>query len=189
MDCDVMPVSDDYVKNYVKHLHPDKLLYGGRVYKPTPPKEANLYFHWHYGSQREQSTAQERQKHIYRSFMTNNFLVPKAIFEQIQFDETLKQYGHEDTLFGWELQERKIPILHLDNPLDHIGLEDVDKFINKTRKGIENLYIISQKYPIRDIRLLEYFYKVKRWKIAWAVSDFLSSFQRISIEESAFQTS
>ncbi|MBK9012976.1 MAG: hypothetical protein IPM82_02230 [Saprospiraceae bacterium] len=66
--------------------------------------------------------------------MTNNFLIPRQLFLEIQFDETLRQYGHEDTLFGMELARRQVPIVHIDNPLEHIGLEPVDVFLRKTEQ-------------------------------------------------------
>ena len=125
MDCDSAVVKNDYITSYTKVLNSRKLLYGGRVYKDVPPKQKTLSLHWKFGRKREQSLAKSRATHPYHSFMTNNFVIPKAIFQQIKFDENLTQYGHEDTLFGMELKARNIPILHLDNPLEHIGLEAV----------------------------------------------------------------
>ena len=86
------------------------------------------YFHWKYGSLREQSSVEQRNLKPYHSFMTNNFLIPKSIFLAIRFEEALTQYGHEDTLFGMELQRRGVPIVHLANPLRHGGLEAEGKF-------------------------------------------------------------
>ncbi|MCP4442323.1 MAG: glycosyltransferase family 2 protein [Aureispira sp.] len=166
MDCDSMPVDDQYIQNYVENLAPNQLLYGGRVYAPQAPQVQNLYFHWYYGGQREVTASEERQELPYKSFMTNNFLIPKTIFQQIYFDEQLTQYGHEDTLFGIELRKRKIKILHLDNPLEHIGLESVEIFIGKTEKAIQNLHTLSLQYDLgKDIRLLKAYEKVKAWKI------------------------
>lgn len=154
MDCDSKVVSPHYIQTYLDHLRPDTLLYGGRSYAPTPPNVPELYFHWHYGRQREVTEAATRAKQPYHSFMTNNFLIPKEIFEQIKFDMRLKQYGHEDTLFGLELKKRGIKILHLDNPLEHIGLEDVDTFLQKTRQGIQNLAFLANEYSNLDTKLL-----------------------------------
>lgn len=163
MDCDSMPVEPTYLSNYVEHLHPNRLLYGGRCYQPQAPQDAVLYFHWYYGIHREQSSAKTRQKNAYQSFMTNNFLIPKSIFESIRFDETLTQYGHEDTLFGLELRDRKIPIRHLDNPLEHIGLELNFVFLKKSELAIQNLHTLHSKYSVeKEIRLLRFFIQTKR---------------------------
>lgn len=166
MDSDSMPPDTAFIQRYLTALQPDRLLYGGRSYQATAPKEVATYFHWYYGSQREVRAVQVRQAAPYQAFMTNNFVIPKAIFEAIKFNETLKQYGHEDTLFGYELRRRNIPIEHLDNPLLHIGLESFEHFLNKSKQAIENLYYLQQQYDLApEIRLLRFFKQTNRWKL------------------------
>lgn len=165
MDCDSKVVSPHYIQTYLTHLQADTLLYGGRSYATTPPDRLELHFHWHYGTQREQTSAAARQLHPYHAFMTNNFLIPKVIYEQIRMDERLTQYGHEDTLFGMELQKRQIKILHLDNPLEHIGLEELDLFLKKTKAGIQNLAFLAKQYPELETRLLNNYRKLKKTRL------------------------
>jgi hypothetical protein len=164
MDCDSMPTTSSYLLHYCKHLNPNKLLYGGRCYKEQAPSAPELYFHWYYGKNREESNSLLRKKHPYNSFMTNNFLVPKVIFDTIKFDEQLTQYGHEDTLFGLELKKQNIRILHLDNPLEHIGLEENKVFIQKSEQAIQNLYLLYQSQHIkREVKLLRYYILAKKY--------------------------
>ncbi len=162
LDCDSKINHDTYVKNYLDHLDPNTLLYGGRSYSPYPPAAPELFFHWFVGREREQYTVDERNIAPYHSFMTNNFLMPKVLFEQIWFDENLTQYGHEDTIFGLTLEDKSIAIKHLDNPLEHIGLERTDVFIKKNRQAIENLYYLSQKDDLIETTLLNSFKKSKQ---------------------------
>jgi glycosyltransferase involved in cell wall biosynthesis len=170
MDCDSMPVSEAYLSNYIAQIQPKQLLYGGRCYQEEAPTDSTLYFHWHYGTHREQSTPKARQKNSYQSFMTNNFLIPKEIFQSIRFDETLTQYGHEDTLFGLELQQKKIPIQHIDNPLEHIGLEPNYVFLKKSELAIQNLYTLHTKHSIhKEIKLLHFFLQTKRLYLHYPV--------------------
>jgi glycosyltransferase involved in cell wall biosynthesis len=145
MDCDSKVVRPDFIQKYVAHLAPGTLVYGGGCYAPTPPDDPALFFHWKYGTLREQMPAAQRRKTPYHSFKTNNFLVPKAVFLATGFDETLRQYGHEDTLFGLELARREVPILHIGNPLEHLGLEPVEVFLAKTRQGLENLHTLLKR--------------------------------------------
>jgi len=166
MDGDSMPISEKYLANYVKRLHPTKLLYGGRVYQTYRPKADSLLLHWKYGTHREAKDAQIRCQAPYQSFMTNNFLIPKQLFMPIGFDESILQYGHEDTLFGIQLEKANIAIQHIDNPLMHIGLENNQVFINKTQKAIENLYKLDLKHAFeKKIKLLNYYKLVKRFKM------------------------
>ncbi len=179
MDCDSKVISPYYIQHYIKHLQHDTLLYGGRSYSPTPPPQPELYFHWWYGTRREVSSAKVRAKQPYHSFMTNNFLIPKTIFEQIRFDENLRQYGHEDTLFGLELQERHIKIIHLDNPLQHIGLEDTDAFLTKTRQGIQNLVLLTKGHPKLDTKLLHTWRQLQKWRLVRPAYCVLRTFRQL----------
>lgn len=163
LDCDSEVPDGAYLKRYVEQLRPDGLLYGGRSYHACRPDDPAMYFHWLYGSRREAVPAVVRRLQPYRSFMTNNFLMPKAVFQQIRFDGRLLQYGHEDTLFGMELEKRKVSILHLDNPLIHAGLEPVDMFLAKTRQGIQNLAFLYRSGSDIDTRLLRFYEWLKGW--------------------------
>lgn len=165
MDCDSGLVSEHYIKNYVQSINPESVLYGGRVYDVQPPENKDFIFHWTYGKAREQQSVAERKIKPYHGFMTNNFLMPKSLFLEIQFEEKLKQYGHEDTLFGLQLKSRKIPIIHLQNPLEHLGLETTKQFLDKTAKGIQNLYFLSKQYEHIDTKLLRTFRWLQSWKL------------------------
>ena len=174
MDCDSMPPDEAFLQRYAALLQPDTLLYGGRAYQPSPPQDPALYFHWRYGSQREVAAAAVRQRAPYRSFMTNNFLVPKTVFQRIRFDGRLRRYGHEDTLFGLELEARGVPIVHLDNPLLHIGLEPAGVFLAKTRQGIQNLAFLEKSRSQRiDTRLLQAYRTLRRYRAAVPICWFL----------------
>ena len=82
----------------------------------------------------------------------------------ILFDESLKQYGHEDTLFGLELKRRGIPVLHIDNKLTHLGLEDAKDYLQKTETALRTLSQMSQeqKQNVRVSRLAE---KLNHWHL------------------------
>lgn len=173
MDCDSSVIREDYISLYLKHLEPETLLYGGRSYSTNPPAEPALFFHWWYGTKREVMPAKKRQQAPYHAFMTNNFLVPKVIFESIGFDEKLLTYGHEDTLFGLELKKRKVPMQHLDNPLEHIGLEPVEAFLAKSKNAISNLYRLSIQHPDLDTRLLSTYRRLDAWHLRYPVRKIL----------------
>ncbi len=162
MDGDSMVVSPDYIQKYLAAADLETLVYGGRVYAKEAPAESDLLFHWNYGRQREVMSAEIRAQQPYHAFQTNNFMIPKTIFQEIQFEEKLKQYGHEDTLFGFELRRRKVKMKHIDNPLEHIGLESVEYFLNKTEQGIENLLYLKKDYPYLETRLLKAFGQIDR---------------------------
>lgn len=162
MDCDSGVCGEQYLAQYAVSLRAHTVLYGGRVYSETPPENPAYFLHWLHGRYREQTSAAQRQQAPYHSFMTNNFLMPKADFMTIKMDERLREYGHEDTLFGMELQQRHIPILHLDNPLEHLGLEPAAEFLRKSDQALANLIWLEQSGLSVQTRLLVWFRKLKK---------------------------
>jgi hypothetical protein len=66
-------------------------------------------------------------------------LIRKTVFEKVKFNETLLGYGHEDTLFGFELAQSKIAIHHIDNPVLNKNLDDNTTFLTKTNEGLKSL--------------------------------------------------
>jgi glycosyltransferase involved in cell wall biosynthesis len=166
LDCDSVISSDDFLSRYIDTIkkHPDSITYGGREYQKLAP-ERSYMLRWKYGRSKESKSCEVRKKDPYKSFMTNNFVISRKIFETIQFDERLVEYGHEDTLFGYELRKRNISIIHLDNPVLNGYLENNSEFIEKTEKAISNLaYILEftnfDKNLIESITLLRTFYRL-----------------------------
>lgn len=165
MDADSWPVRGDYVQQYMAHWDAKSVLCGGRVYGEAPPDDPALYLHWKYGRSREQKTAEERNRQPYHGFQTNNFLMPASVALALPFEEKLKQYGHEDTLFGKWLQERGVPVVHLDNPLEHTGLEPVEVFLRKHRQAVENLHQLYQEGIMLPTRLMNAYLNIYSWGV------------------------
>lgn len=140
----------DYLQRYLAHLEPGQVCCGGTQYADAPPSDPSLRLRWKYGRAREQRSAAQRSKDPWAHFSTHHFLVPRALFLDHPFDERLRGYGHEDTLFGQSLGGRGTRILHLDNPLLHLGLEPAVVFLEKTRQSIQNLDLLArQGTPLR----------------------------------------
>ncbi|MDG1475822.1 MAG: glycosyltransferase [Vicingaceae bacterium] len=156
LDCDSKTNNQKFISNYIAKIDGISVVYGGRNYDKNQPKNNEEYFRWWYGVNRETINSEERKKAIYSHFMTNNFCIPKHIYQEIKLDETIKGYGHEDTLFGIELKQKGVPIIHIENPLCHIGLEDFETFIKKTQEGIGNLsQLLSQHKVDESIKLVK----------------------------------
>lgn len=169
MDCDSEVSEKDFINNYLPFCGKDVVVCGGRIYRQDPPEEPDLLLRWLYGVHREQLSVRVRSNNPYRSFMTNNFLISRSILSQIPFDESIVQYGHEDTLFGFELKRKGIPVIHIHNPLIHIGLEIAREFIRKSSEGIENLLTLIHvgkisRHDFMDIRLLKAFDVLYRFR-------------------------
>jgi len=164
IDCD-SDIYNDYIEKYLSFIKNNnyKIIYGGREYtKELTDKKYSL--HWKYGTQIEAKSVEQRKKEPNKSFMTNNFLIKKEIFNKIKFNEKITGYGHEDTLFGIELLKNNIKIIHINNPVIHIGLDDNYAFLSKTIISLRNLKFIYKTYLQKDlllknIKLLRYYKK------------------------------
>lgn len=149
IDCDSGIVSESYLQNYITASYAPVII-GGRVYTEAPPSNPDYYLHWLCGSRKEVKPAHLRNEYPYDSLMFNNILVRKKEYLQIQLDESLDGYGHEDTKFGFDLLKNNIAVIHIDNPVVHEGLDEKESFLDKTHESVKNLYKITvdQKSPI-----------------------------------------
>lgn len=83
--------------------------------------------------------AEWRNRHPYENFTPFNVLIYRRVFDKLQFDERCTEYGYEDTLFGLQLQECGISILHTDNALVHGGIDTNEEFLRKTETALRTL--------------------------------------------------
>jgi glycosyltransferase involved in cell wall biosynthesis len=144
-DAMIQGTAEAYLLNWLPMINTARVICGGTAYSETPPGDPDKILRWKFGRKKEQIKASDRNKHPHSGFSTFNFLIEKSVFSKIRFNEELKQYGHEDTLLGYQLKKAEINILHIDNPLLHEGLETNREFINKTKLGIENLSHLYDK--------------------------------------------
>ena len=162
LDDDGVPHSPDFLKNYVAVLDTADVLCGGRIYPETAGSRQLL--HWKYGTFRESQPAPVRSQRPYHAFMTNNFVVRTEVFSQIQFDESITEYGHEDTLFGLELRKGGFLIKHIHNPVVHMQIENSESFLAKTDLGIRNLAQLVNKGKITNgVRLVDANRRYTKW--------------------------
>lgn len=168
MDADtmIMGTAETYLHKWLEYLDYGRVISGGILYQDTPPGDPDKFLRWKYGRKKEQKKASERNKHPYSSFSTFNVLIEKSIFLKFRFYEELKQYGHEDTLFSYQLKKAGIPIYHIDNGLLHEGLESNKEFLAKTKDSIENLSklydnVTDKKTFSMTVSLLRHFWLLK----------------------------
>lgn len=181
MDCDSMICEDGFLQRYVESIEPDIVIYGGRVYPAVLPT-IKQKMSWSYGVEVESKKVEERKEKSYLSFMTNNFLIDKSVFEKISFNEKIDDYGHEDTFFGYELELNKIKILHIRNPVLNVDIESNERFVIKNEIAIKNLIRLSDKLNNKGfynhVQLLSFYEEMNKIQI-WIVKMFFSLFQKI----------
>ena len=167
LDADVFPVSDCFIENYIKNISLEQdLIVGGICYLEQEP-EKEQFLRWFYGHRRETTLAIERKLRPFKNFSSANFLVKKDTFLKIKFNETIKIYGHEDTLFAYDLEKTGGKILHIDNPVFHLGLETNYVFLEKSLLTVENAFYLKNRHliDISYIKILSFYNKLEKFKI------------------------
>jgi GT2 family glycosyltransferase len=167
LDCDSIIISKDFLSNYVESIRQrnSDVVCGGRIYDDEKP-ERNKMLRWKYGKRRESQPIELRETIPNKSFMTNNFLISRKTLEEVKFDQRITEYGHEDTLFGFELKKKGILIEHIENPVLNGDVEDNADFLAKTEKGVVNLINILNNTDhdldfINDVTILSTYEKLK----------------------------
>lgn len=167
LDCDSDISSKYFINRYLSFCIEECVIMGGRIYNENNLDPTRSLIKT-YGIKRERYNGSEMGKNKHKMFMTPNFLISKSIFNKVRFDETIIGYGHEDSIFGIELEQMKIDFIMIDNPVIHKGLEDNETYIKKTEYSLENLYRIylTNKYPTlaTKSKVLSVFIKIKRFK-------------------------
>ncbi|WP_430812212.1 MULTISPECIES: glycosyltransferase family 2 protein [unclassified Carboxylicivirga] len=138
IDGDCM-VSNGFVQSYAQPNVIKLPLVIGRLAYGERPQKRSLRLRWNYGRKREARIKYDRHS---VSFLSSNFMIDAELFRRIQFDERIKGYGNEDTLFGIQLRLRQIVFQQIDNKVIHLGLEPAPVFLAKTRESLNNLWNI-----------------------------------------------
>lgn len=167
LDCDLEIRDPLFIRRYLDALGKAPVLVGAIVYQAEkPPISQRL--RWKYGSKREVLPLEVRNVNPWKSFSSPNFLMEKAVFERLPFDETFVNYGHEDTLFGLSLKSKGIEVKYIDNPLIHNGLETSEAFLTKCLVAVEKyamLPVMRSPEVVEQIRIYRFYERIVALKL------------------------
>ena len=147
LDGDCILPFPNFIKNYVEQISDYEVVYGGRIHAEKAPSKQQL-LRWKYGKFMEDQTVDQRNENVYRATLFNNTLIKKTVFNRIKFDSSFKKYGHDDTLFSFELQKMKAKIKHIHNPVQHNDIDTNAVYVEKTKNSLDNLYQLYKKQLI-----------------------------------------
>ena len=167
IDCDSTIIDDTFISCYQKYLeqHHPSVVVGSSVYQSEAPSRQHK-LRWTYGSKIESESYEQRRRNSNTTFKTNNFIISKDCFHKVSFNEELSGYGHEDTLFGYELDKKNIIIKQVNNPVLNGELDTNEAFLLKTEEGLSNLLKVWSLTSfdvvlLEKIRILNYYYRYK----------------------------
>lgn len=159
LDADALPVHPDrFLLAYCTALNEVEVVVGGTAYQLSRSSLRHTI-----GQRKEAIPANRRAGNPYANFSAFNFAISRATFLQHPFDESLKQYGHEDTLFGQELRYACKTITHIENPAYHLDGDSDAEFLDKTELAVDNLVGLIQAGKIdEEVRLFAVYRKLQR---------------------------
>jgi glycosyltransferase involved in cell wall biosynthesis len=165
LDADTFPIHDNFISAYLPHLNQEeKVVYGGIRYQEEKPSDDKL-LRWVYGNSREALSAEQRQKEPYLSLLTLNFTISKSVFSKVAFNESIPNLRHEDTLFSYDLSQKKIKVEHIENPVYHLGLESSEIFMKKSEESVVGLKYLTNSGLLSEnyIRIAKMHRGIKRF--------------------------
>lgn len=144
IDSDMIVCRQNYLQQYIRHTTPNvnsstqnAIIYGGVTIGNLVSGNLRSIYE---KSVEHEHTVEKRQQSPYHDFHTANFLIKRDIMLQHLFDERFHHYGYEDVMFGKQLQQYGIAIIHIDNPLSFEVFESNDDFVSKTEEGLRTLF-------------------------------------------------
>ena len=177
LDCDAAIKDKDFLKKYLDAADKASVICGGVTHPDEIPQKGwELRYLYEKNAAFERS-AGFRSQNPYLRFTSFSFMIDRDVFMKIRFDESYVRYGYEDVQFGHELEQNGVSILHIDNPMIHLGLEESASFLNKTRQAVLNAF--DHKNDIGDSsKLLNHYQVVLKWKMRWLFRIIWSFFQK-----------
>lgn len=184
IDGDSIIISPTYIKYYIENIEDIDIIYGGRVH-PQTVSSSKQKLRWKYGRKVEDKTALQRNIAIYRTLMFNNTLIKKQCFNEIKFDSNLTKYGHEDTLFAYQVNLLNLKVKHIENPIEHGDIDECAVFISKIKNGLDNLILLDQLNKINPnfVRILSLYHFLKKYKLNFIVAYFYIFFNKILFKQ------
>jgi glycosyltransferase involved in cell wall biosynthesis len=145
IDSDAIVEKNNFLATYLQALKKNDVVCGG-LYHPViiPSPDCTLRYKYEKKADKKRS-ASVRSKRPYNDFSTFNFAIKRNLFLSIRFDENIKDYGYEDTLFGHQIKARGYTIAHINNQLLHTGLENNQLYLKKIEQSLKTLYTISEE--------------------------------------------
>ncbi len=150
LDADVIPNRNNFLKTYIDCLNQrPQIVYGGITYQELLPRESQL-LRWKYGKNREALSVYKRSQQPYLRFLTLNYLISKQLSCSLLFEENMPNERHEDTVYALQAKKLQIEITHMDNPVEHQGLESSRVFLKKSISAAQSLAFLVNKNLINS---------------------------------------
>lgn len=110
------------------------------------PDEARFAVHRAMAARSDCVPHEQRALQPEKYVFTSNLLVRRDVFEAEAFDPGFTGWGWEDVEWAMRVGKR-FPIIHVDNPATHMGLDTVAQLIGKYEQAAPNFARMAARHP------------------------------------------
>ena len=153
LDADMIPDAPDFLARWESLIQRERpfVAFGGLSVRQTQQTPETELHHFLF-ARSDCRSAEVRARHPAHSVATSNLLVRRDLLEEAPFDDGFSGWGWEDVEWAFRVA-RRAPILHVDIPATHAGLDAVDVLLRKSAEAGPNYGRIARKHPDAVARL------------------------------------
>lgn len=148
LDADVLPDRQNFLRHYLETARTAgyDVICGGTSYEQRLLPDPKFDFYFDLMKMASNVTTETKNIEKWRYVLTSNIFAKRAVFQACKFDERFKTYGYEDQ--EWAIRvARCYSLIHVDNPVSHIGLQTREEFFKKMRVSIPNYWLLGRIHP------------------------------------------
>ena len=138
LDCDISITNQQFLQQYLT-TPIDGVVNGGISIVNDEHLKNNLRYCYEH-AEALVHTAERRQTNRYQHFRSTNFMITRNAFERCTFDERFTRSGYEDVLYGKQLKQKHINVVHIDNPVLMTKFESNPDDVLKIEHSLRTLH-------------------------------------------------
>ena len=138
LDCDISITNQQFLQQYLT-TPIDGVVNGGISIVNDEHLKNNLRYCYEH-AEALVHTAERRQTNRYQHFRSTNFMITRNAFERCTFDERFTRSGYEDVLYGKQLKQKHINVVHIDNPVLMTKFESNSDYVLKIEHSLRTLH-------------------------------------------------
>jgi len=171
LDADVVPDNGDFLRRYLEYACASScdVACGGISYAQRILTGPEYDFYVYMSSRAGVQPPAVRNRLPWRWMFTSNIMVRRAAFNATPFDQRFTGYGYED--LEWSIRvARRFQVLHVDNPVSHLGLREPHSVLEQMRLSIPNYHLLATTHPDAFAQTsVSPAVRILRWLPAWAL--------------------
>lgn len=156
LDADMLPDEPDFLQRWldVADLQAPQAAFGGLSLRHVTATALTALHHDMF-ARSDCRPAIERQHSPAQFTASSNLMVRRSFLADHPFDNAFVGWGFEDV--EWALRANAhAPVLHVDNPATHAGLDDVETLLRKSTQAGPNFARLARLHPTSVSRFAAY---------------------------------